>query len=177
MTTKREQLMATLQAFLCNNCGVERFDDSGYEVIYGPHNHENPYAGAYGLAVAFLRCNACGSFDCKSEVEVEVEIPSHYEVCGRCNGSGEHDCFEGGITSSEWSEWSDDERADYHAGRYSVTCSECGGLRVELVPEAINDAMPERTKAILAAYESKCDNDARYAQEEASMRRAEMGWA
>lgn len=84
--------------------------------------------------------------------EVEISLPSRYEVCPCCEGKGSHDhpAFSNGITSSEWAEWDQEEREDYQKGIYDVPCEECKGLRVILVPDE------ERCdKADLALWEEK----------------------
>jgi hypothetical protein len=68
--------------------------------------------------------------------EVEVEVPVVMEVCPTCGGHGTHvnpSIDAGGITSSEWEEWDEEDRDAYMDGRYDVTCYECGGKNV--VPE------------------------------------------
>lgn len=90
--------------------------------------------------------------------EVEHALPAEYELCPRCRGRGSHvhpDIDGNGITSSEWDEWSDDEREGYFSGRYDVACHECGGLRVVLVID--EDACP---KALLDAYHEQADDAA-----------------
>jgi len=64
-----------------------------------------------------------------------VEVPANRVVCGRCHGSGEVDCFKGGITSGEWSEWDIEDREAYHKGDYSIDCPECHGDKVVDVPD------------------------------------------
>lgn len=70
------------------------------------------------------------------DVEEEREVPFVYVVCPTCSGKGTHvnpSIDAGGITSDEWGEWDDEDRASYLEGRYDVPCYECGGTRV--VPE------------------------------------------
>jgi hypothetical protein len=65
---------------------------------------------------------------------VEHELPTIYEVCGRCRGEGKHTnpSIDGhGISEEEWErDWSYEEREDYMNGVYDVQCYECNGLRV-----------------------------------------------
>ena len=66
----------------------------------------------------------------------EVALPSVFEVCPRCRGTGVHDnpAFENGISPEQFEE-DPDFKADYLKGRYDVPCSECKGLRVVAVPD------------------------------------------
>jgi hypothetical protein len=98
-----------------------------------------------------------------------VELPMHFEVCGRCEGRGVHDhpAFSNGITSSEWADDFDEEgRADYLAGRYDVACEACHGVRVLLVPD--EDRM---SPSVLALWNAHCEAEWEYAQEVAAERR------
>ena len=72
--------------------------------------------------------------------EVIYHIPAKYEVCNMCDGHGSHSnpAIDGnGITSEEWNgpDWSEEERETYMSGGYDIQCEECGGKRVELVPD------------------------------------------
>jgi hypothetical protein len=75
-------------------------------------------------------------------------VPAHYEVCGRCRGTGKHSnpAIDGnGITQSEFAEWDDEDREGYFNGQYDITCSVCIGERVVAeLPE-----IPEDPKAVL----------------------------
>ncbi len=71
------------------------------------------------------------------EDETVVEVPSKFEVCPRCRGTGAHDCWEGGMTGEEMAEQSPGFFEDYMAGMYSVTCTVCGGLRVVEVVDRV----------------------------------------
>ncbi len=69
----------------------------------------------------------------------EVEIPTKFEVCPRCEGRGSHvnPAIDGhGITAEEWNgpDWDEDSRAMYLSGGYDVACERCGGKRVIPVP-------------------------------------------
>lgn len=52
-----------------------------------------------------------------------------WAICGCCEGSGKvgHEAFSNGITSSEWAEWSIEDREHYMRGDYDVQCSDCKG--------------------------------------------------
>lgn len=65
--------------------------------------------------------------------EHEVEVPIRFEVCGTCDGRGQHvnpgvDAH--GITESEMYELGPDFERDYFSGVYDVTCYDCKGKRV-----------------------------------------------
>ena len=66
------------------------------------------------------------------DVEFEVELPSKFEVCGRCEGKGTHvnpNIDGNGLSREDFEEDPDFEEA-YFSGVYDVTCEECEGLRV-----------------------------------------------
>lgn len=65
-----------------------------------------------------------------------VSLPGKYVVCqGRCKGSGTQDCWNGGMTAEQMHEQGPDFIDDYLAGVYSVPCEDCGGERVQVVPD------------------------------------------
>lgn len=97
----------------------------------------------------------------------EVHIPAEYEVCSRCRGTGTHDAWEGGMTETEMHEQGEEFMEDYFAGRYSVPCSVCGGLRVVRVPDE-RRCTPEQ----LAFYEEYQASVAELRAEQAAERRA-----
>ncbi|MHA2063480.1 MAG: hypothetical protein ACXABY_03770 [Candidatus Thorarchaeota archaeon] len=67
----------------------------------------------------------------------EIKIPAEYILCDVCEGRGTHvhpGIDSHGISLEEFSE--DPEfREDYFSGRYDVTCNECDGMRVVLIPD------------------------------------------
>jgi len=67
--------------------------------------------------------------------EEEITISARAEVCARCDGTGKHDheAFSNGI-SGEAFEDDPDFADDYLSGVYDVTCTECHGRNVVLVP-------------------------------------------
>lgn len=67
--------------------------------------------------------------------DVEVRIPTRFEVCSRCRGEGTHDAWEGGMTAEEMHEQGDEFLDDYMAGAYSVPCTVCAGKRVIAVAD------------------------------------------
>lgn len=64
-------------------------------------------------------------------VALWTEIPSVIAVCERCCGRGKHDPqgFDDGFTQEDF-DADPDFAEEYRAGRYEVTCTECGGRRV-----------------------------------------------
>ena len=102
----------------------------------------------------------------ENEDGVEVEIPTRFEVCDRCEGKGVHDhpAFANGITADEWNgpEWDDEGREDYLRGAYDVPCEECDGLRVVPVPD--ESRMTDEHRALVAdhdAYRAELAQEAR----------------
>lgn len=84
--------------------------------------------------------------------ERRIEVPSSFEVCDRCNGTGTHvnPAVDGhGISQEEFDEDPDFEEA-YFSGVYDVRCYECDGLRVVSVPN-----WDRVDPAIVAAYEEQ----------------------
>lgn len=81
----------------------------------------------------------------------EFTLPSKIEVCGRCGGRGAHDPrgFSGGFSSDDFAE-DPDFSEDYFSGKYDVTCEECRGRNVQLVPDM--DRMNEDHKSALMEY-------------------------
>lgn len=79
--------------------------------------------------------------------EIEVELPTKWDVCPVCRGEGTHvnpsiDC--GGISASDFAEDPDFAEA-YMSGVYDQPCNSCEGRRV--IKVADEDAMdPEQRK-------------------------------
>ncbi len=69
-----------------------------------------------------------------AEGDFEVEIPTKFEVCPRCQGRGTrvNPAVDGhGISAEEWeNDWSEEDQETYMSGGYDVQCDECDGLRV-----------------------------------------------
>lgn len=98
---------------------------------------------------------AVAAFD-RRIAEIERTSVVEMRVCSICRGRGRMvnpsiDC--GGLTREDFDD--PDFAEDYRAGRYNVTCSGCGGLRV--VPEWVN--MPAEIVALEgddAEYAAMC---------------------
>lgn len=63
----------------------------------------------------------------------EFKLPTHFEVCYRCEGHGTHvnPAIDGnGISAQEWNEWEDSSRSMYMNGGYDIACEDCNGMRV-----------------------------------------------
>lgn len=83
-----------------------------------------------------------------------VRVPARARVCPRCDGTGTHvnPAVDGhGISMDEWygPEWDDDSREAYMAGRYDVTCEECGGANVVLVPDVARCTYGQKRALVL----------------------------
>jgi hypothetical protein len=95
----------------------------------------------------------------------EVELPSHYEVCPRCEGKGSHDCWEGGMTGDEMAEQGPDFFEDYMSGMYDAKCTVCKGLRVVEVVDR------DRLSPDLLARFDKAEDERRGMEAEMEMER------
>jgi hypothetical protein len=95
----------------------------------------------------------------ENDNEVEVEIPTRYQVCSRCDGEGKHvhPGIDGnGISQEEFDNDPDFEEA-YFNGAYDVGCYTCKGERVEAVPNWDRMARDLRER-----YEAHLDDEAEY---------------
>jgi len=66
-----------------------------------------------------------------------VHLPTKFEVCGQCSGSGKvvnPQVDAGGLTYEDLHEDPDFEER-YFSGAYDITCPSCGGDRVEAIPQ------------------------------------------
>ena len=86
----------------------------------------------------------------------KYKLHASYEVCGTCDGRGRivnPSIDEHGLTQEDFDE-DPDFREDYCRGTYDVTCPECNGIRVVLVPDEDNDpAALEAYRRILSGLE------------------------
>jgi hypothetical protein len=91
-------------------------------------------------------CVAGGPCEFPDGGEEEVVIPSHMEVCERCEGRGkvDHEAFSNGISQDSFDE-DPDFREDYFNGVYDVLCPECRGHNV--VEEPDDDLTPRQQAA------------------------------
>lgn len=93
-----------------------------------------------------------------------LTIPSKYEVCWRCEGSGVHDAWEGGMTGDEMAEQGPEFYEDYMSGVYDVRCTVCKGQRVIGVPDRARIS-PETLQWIDEAEQSEREYQAMVDQE------------
>jgi len=108
--------------------------------------------------------------------EITYLLPTKYEVCDRCRGTGRHvnpniEPYGGGFTYSEWQEacYEDPDFAeDYFSGVYDVICSECKGLRV--VPVVNEDVLDEKQQETYKIY-LEMQRDAAYTAAEMAAER------
>jgi len=103
--------------------------------------------------------------------EVTVEMPAHFEVCPRCEGTGTH-VHEGvdgnGLSAQDFAE-DPDFKEQYFAGVYDVTCTECCGKRV--VPVVDVQKCTYAQKRLLVSQREWDRAGARMRAEEAAERR------
>lgn len=87
----------------------------------------------------------------------EVQLPCHFAVCDRCNGTGVHDhpAFSNGISQEQFEE-DPDFREDYMSGRYDVSCKECKGLRVVPVPTQ-EKLTPDQKRWLQNHYDARAE--------------------
>lgn len=93
---------------------------------------------------------------------LEHVLPTHMEVCPRCDGHGSHvnEAIDGnGLTAEDLADG--DFRESYMRGDYDVTCTECGGANVVAVVDE-----DRCTPAQLAAYRADCEAAAQCRAEE-----------
>lgn len=104
--------------------------------------------------------------------EYQIELPTRFEVCPRCEGHGKHlhpAIGEHAYSVEEFNEAfdDDDERAAYftRGGRYDVTCEQCHGDRVVEVIDAEHCTTDEQKEGLRLleekehedyAYEAMC---------------------
>ena len=105
-------------------------------------------------------------------VEYQIELPTRFEVCPRCEGVGSHlhpAIGEHAYTPEEFNESFDDEEAEQYfkrGGRYDVQCEECHGARVVSVID-YDRCTTDEQKAALADIQrdersrAECDSMAR----------------
>jgi hypothetical protein len=86
-----------------------------------------------------------------------VTLPTHMEVCGRCGGQGQVDCWEGGMTGDEMAEQGPEFFEDYMSGMYSKACPECQGRNV--IEVVTYQALTPRVQA---AYDRHVAEEADY---------------
>ncbi len=101
--------------------------------------------------------------------DIEVEIPTKFEMCQRCQGSGTHvnPAVDGnGLSQEDFDEAGPEFRDDYMAGVYDVPCYECQGKRVVMIPDR-----DKLTKEERAAWYQQVKELADMAAEEEAERR------
>ena len=99
--------------------------------------------------------------------EEEVELPSKFVVCFRCNGKGTHvnPAVDGnGLSQEDFDEAGPDFREDYMAGVYDVSCYECKGQHVLEVPDP-QKLTPDQRVAWLKQEEEEAQDRATVAME------------
>lgn len=107
--------------------------------------------------------------------EIEVAIPARFEVCDRCEGRGTHvnPAVDGNGLSQEDFDGDPDLRENYFGGMYDVSCEDCGGKRVVLVPDEKN--ADSETKKLIEAHHNRQREAAEWAAADSYTRRMENG--
>lgn len=111
--------------------------------------------------------------------EIEVTLPSRWEICPRCNGNGTHvnPNIDGhGMTADEFygPDWDDDEREGYFSGRYDVRCeNDCHDGKVVVPDEEL--CKNEQLSGYLRAYHRQREQNARWDREDRHTRYMESG--
>lgn len=126
-------------------------------------NGKSPWLEADGSETHCVDC------DDGTQYDVEIALPSKFDVCPVCEGKGTHvnpSIDAGGLTARDFDD-DPDFREDYLGGRFDQTCNRCGGKRV--VPVVDEDRCPPED---LEAYYGKLDDDAAYRAECEAERRA-----
>lgn len=100
--------------------------------------------------------------------EIEVEIPSTWEICGSCRGDGARALGGEAITSSEWAEWDHDDQETYMSGGYDEHCGDCNGTGKLLIPDldALERSNPEAYKAWIERAQGEAKDRASRRMEE-----------
>ena len=95
-------------------------------------------------------------------VEIVMEIPFVWAVCGTCGGKGRHvnpNIDRHGLSREDFDE-DPDFAEDYFNGAYDQPCSRCGGSRVEPELKPITDA----EKAHVEAWYKSIEEEYAYAR-------------
>ena len=80
--------------------------------------------------------------------EAQMHLPGKYQVCNRCQGHGRHTnpAIDGnGITQEEMRELGEDFQEEYMNGVYDITCTECHGKGLVVVPCYVSCTERQRT--------------------------------
>jgi len=111
-------------------------------------------------------------------IECEHTLPGKNEVCFKCEGFGTHlnpSIGEYAYTPEEFDDsFDDEEKVEYfrHGGRYDVSCEECHGNKVVLVPD--ESMLTPTQKEVLKLWNQKEASDYEYKRECEAERR--MGY-
>lgn len=113
----------------------------------------------------------------KGGLEVMVRLPSKFEVCGRCDGTGSHtnpNVDGNGITAEEWeNDWDEDSRDGYMSGRYDVQCEICKGDRV--TPVVDESRLTPLRRKMWQAIQKHQEQEAQWRAEDRQTRYWESG--
>lgn len=82
-----------------------------------------------------------GAYLPEDDSQYRIDLPSEWEICGRCDGHGTHtnpNIDGNGISQDEWEgpDWDDESREMYRTGGFDVRCEAgCEGGKVLVVKE------------------------------------------
>lgn len=114
----------------------------------------------------------------EDELEMEMELPAKFDVCGRCEGHGTHmrpGMAEHAYTAEEFEDafHDDEDRAEYfkRGGIYDVTCETCKGARVVAVVDVAACRRSKDLTGVLKLYRAQLEDEAEYQRECAAERR------
>lgn len=57
----------------------------------------------------------------------EIELPTLWQICGHCRGSGKSSAYLGAFTRDDFDQEGPEFFDDYMAGRYDRACDRCDG--------------------------------------------------
>lgn len=102
-----------------------------------------------------------------------MTVPAKNQMCDCCGGEGKVDnpAFDNGITQSDREEMGEESFQNYMDGMYDVSCPECKGAKIVLVPDV--DDCTFAQKRFLVGYRNDLIEQARDAREARAMERAE----
>jgi len=102
-------------------------------------------------------CKSITVFMCIEGKDVEVSLPTKFEVCGTCEGTGTqvNPAIDGNGLNEELAD-DPDFMEDYMGGFYDTSCCECEGIRVVSVIDE-DRCTPEQIQAYDDHMKDECE--------------------